>query len=110
VACGAILWLGKGGIFPFLIIFMLISSAIIIISTNYQTILQKSITVNMSGRVFSVTNSLGDSSIPIAMLIFGVLLDYFPWYLLIAFYGISIVLISIFLFRIYGTSKDTISK
>jgi DHA3 family macrolide efflux protein-like MFS transporter len=101
VACGVTIRLGIGGIFPFLMIFMLLSSAIIVISTNYQTILQKNTAVDMSGRVFSVVNSLGDSSIPIAMLVFGFLLDYFPWHLLIAFYGIIIVLISIVLFRIY---------
>lgn len=105
VVCGVILRLGSGGVIPFFIIFMLLSSAIIVISTNYQTILQKNTTADMSGRVFSVVNSLGDSSIPIAMLVFGFLLDYFPWYLLIAIYGIIIVLISIFLFRIYGTER-----
>lgn len=101
VACGVTIRLGMGGVFPFLVIFMLLSSAIIIISTNYQTILQKNTDAGMSGRVFSVVNSLGDSSIPIAMLVFGFLLDYFPWHLLIACYGTIIVLISIVLFRIY---------
>ena len=106
VACGAVLWVGKGGILPFLVIFMLIGSSVILISTNYQTILQKSIPANMSGRVFSVTNALGDSSIPIAMLVFGVFLDFFPWFLLTTCYGISIMLISVFLFRRYGAGKD----
>jgi MFS family permease len=104
VACGVILWLGKGDIYPFLMIFMLLSSAIIVISTNYQIILQKDIAADMSGRVFSVTNSLGDCSIPIAMLVMGILLDYFLWHLVIIFYGVIIVLIGIKLFHTYKLS------
>ncbi len=106
IACGIFLWFGTEGILPFLMIFMLLSSAIIVISTNYQTILHKNTSADMSGRVFSVTNSLGDSSIPIAMLLFGIFLDCFSWYLLIGFYGIAIVLISIFLNRIYRAKTN----
>lgn len=100
--CGIFLKLGTGGILPYLIVFMLISAAIIVISTNYQTIVQKNTATEMSGRVFSVMNSLGDSSIPIAMLVMGILLDNLPSYVLLGSYGLIIVLIGILLFFIYG--------
>jgi hypothetical protein len=102
LACGIFLRLGTGGIFPYLIVFMLLSAAIIVISTNYQTIVQKDTAADMSGRVFSAMNSLGDSSIPVAMLVMGILLDNLPAYVLIGSYGLIIVLFGILLFCIYG--------
>ncbi|MCP4152059.1 MAG: MFS transporter [bacterium] len=65
---------------PFLPVFIAIGSFIILAATCFKTILQKSIDDNMAGRVFGVVSSVGNGSIPFAMLIYGFLLSYIDVY------------------------------
>jgi MFS transporter, DHA3 family, macrolide efflux protein len=79
---------------PLLLIFLIIGSFIILAATCFKTLLQKSIDKKMAGRVFGVVSSLGNGSIPFAMLAYGVLLSYIDVYHLLLFSGLALLPLS----------------
>ncbi len=87
-------------IFPYYFIFFLMSSAVVGISTCYRAILQKNIENEMAGRVFGIIGSVGNFTYPVAMLIFGVLLDWFKYGQLLIFCGILILILGLVLFKL----------
>ena len=66
---------GLNTIYMYLIIMVLVGSCIAFASVFWQTLLQNSTPSNMTGRVFSVSSLIGNTSLPIAYSIFGVLLN-----------------------------------
>ncbi len=91
---------------PFFIVFLFISLTVIIISTAYQTILQKNVENTMAGRVFGIIGSIGNLTLPAATLVFGFLLDRFRIENLTGICGVSIISISILLFIVYGRRTE----
>ncbi|MBU2511278.1 MFS transporter [bacterium] len=75
-----------------LIPFFCYGGFIILAVTSFRTLIQKSIPNRMAGRVFGVTFSAGDVSIPLAMLLFGFLLDRFSMIALLAVSGICLMI------------------
>ena len=91
---------GVHDIFPYFFIFFLMSSAVVGISTCYRAILQKNVENEMAGRVFGIIGSVGNFTYPVAMLIFGVLLDWFKYGQLLIFCGILIIILGLVLFKL----------
>ncbi len=77
VVMGSFLHMGLNHVIYHLVPFFAFGGAIIVAVTCFRTIVQKQIPNQMAGRVFGVAFSVGDASIPLAMLIFGFLLDRF---------------------------------
>lgn len=92
----------------FLIPFFIYGGLIILAVTSFRTLVQKSIPNNMAGRVFGVAFSVGDASIPIAMLIYGVLLDRYPASHLLLISGAGLMVFTLFLSRL-GRAKSSVS-
>ncbi len=75
--------------------FLLFGSAIILAGTSFQSLVQKNTETEMAGRVFGVVSSVGNFSIPFAMLVYGFFLEYFNCYLLLGISGLLIVIITL---------------
>jgi MFS family permease len=98
----ALLYLtGFGFVMPFLSVFLFIGSFIILGGTCFKSILQKNIHDNMSGRVFGVVSSVGNGSIPLAMLVYGFLLTYVNFYNLVLVSGLILLPLSVIFYRKY---------
>ena len=74
--------------------FLLLGSFIILAATCFRTILQKNVENEMAGRVFGAAGTIGDISIPIAMLTYGFLLKLFACSWLLAATGFFLILLS----------------
>lgn len=61
---------------PFLILFLAIGGCIIFSGTSFRSIIQKAVDDRMMGRVFGFVASVGNISIPLAILLFGILMEY----------------------------------
>ncbi len=81
--------------------FVLLSGATTLTWINFRVILQKNVASAMTGRVFGVVETICNSSIPIAMLIFGFFLEYFQFYWVLIVSGLLLLLSSFILARIY---------
>lgn len=91
---------------PFFIVFLLISLTVIIISTAYQTILQKNVENTMAGRVFGIIGSVGNLTLPVATLVFGFMMDWFRLEKLTGICGAALLALSILLFIVYGRRSE----
>ncbi len=74
--------------------FLLLGSFIILAATCFRTILQKDVANEMAGRVFGAAGTIGDISIPIAMLAYGFLLKLISCSSLLAVTGLFLMLLS----------------
>lgn len=92
---GVVNRLGIMVVWPYMVAFMLLGSAIILASTCYKVIIQKSIENDMTGRVFGIVTSIGNGSIPVAAFIFGILTDIVKFNMISMFSGAMLLLISI---------------
>jgi MFS transporter, DHA3 family, macrolide efflux protein len=86
-------------IYPYIFIFFSMSSSVVIISTCYRSILQKNVDNEMAGRVFGIIDSIGNFTYPIAILLFGVMLDWFQYGPLLMATGILIICFGFVLFK-----------
>lgn len=82
-------------------LFVLLGSFIILAATCFRTILQKNVANEMAGRVFGAAGTIGDISIPIAMLIYGFLLKIASCNLLLSVTGVFLMLLSVIFYRQY---------
>jgi len=81
--------------------FLLLGSFIILAATCFRTILQKNVENEMAGRVFGAAGTIGDISIPIAMLTYGFLLRLITCSWLLAVTGFFLMLLSGLFYRSY---------
>ena len=81
--------------------FLLLGSFIILAATCFRTILQKNVENEMAGRVFGAAGTIGDISIPIAMLAYGFLLRFIICSWLLATTGFFLMLLSGLFYRSY---------
>ena len=92
----------------YLVLFLLISASIILAATSFQSLIQADTAPAMTGRVFGVVSSVGNFSIPFAMLVYGFLLEYSDSHLLLGLSGLMIILVtalSSLLYRKTETAK-----
>lgn len=80
---------------PYLFLFLLVSAAIILAGTSFQSLIQGNTAPEMTGRVFGVVSSVGNFSIPFAMLVYGFLLAYGNTHFILGLSGLMIVLVTI---------------
>lgn len=74
--------------------FLLLGSFIILAATCFRTLLQKNVENEIAGRVFGAAGTIGDISIPIAMLTYGFLLRLVSCSWLMATTGVVLILLS----------------
>lgn len=92
---------GIRSVFPFLVLFLAFGGAVIVAGTSFRSILQKEVDENMMGRVFGFVSSVGNISIPVAVLICGFLMEYVPHGLIAAASGLVLLPTSIFCYQKY---------
>ena len=103
-------------LFPlFLVMIFLFGCCIICAAISFKTLLQKSIDNKFSGRVFAVAGSVGNASIPGAMIIYGFLLEKFKFEGLLMVSGLVLMPLSIISCMLYkekvdGRASESISK
>jgi MFS family permease len=85
----------------YLILFLLVSASIILAATSFQSLIQSDTAPAMIGRVFGVVSSVGNFSIPFAMLVYGFLLEYCNSHLLLSLSGLMIILVTVLSALIY---------
>jgi MFS family permease len=85
--------------------FLFLGSFIILAATCFRTILQKDVANEMAGRVFGAAGTIGDISIPIAMLAYGFLLKLISCSLLLAVTGVFLMLLSAIFYLRYRRIK-----
>jgi MFS family permease len=94
-------------------LFLLLGAFIILAATCFRTILQKDVANEMAGRVFGAAGTIGDISIPIAMLAYGLMLKFISCSLLLAITGVVLMLLSGIFYRYYrrmdGTAKGQLA-
>lgn len=98
---GVLYLVGIGGLVPFLLVFLLIGSFIILGGTCFKSIIQKNTDDYMAGRVFGVVSSVGNGSIPFAMLVYGFLLTYIDFYHLALISGLILLPMSVIFYKKY---------
>ena len=79
---------------PYFIVFLFLGSFVVLAGTSFQCLIQNSTGPEMTGRVFGVVSSVGNFSIPFAMLVYGCLLEYFNTHLLLSISGMMIIAIA----------------
>jgi len=88
-------------VIPFLIVFFVMGGSIIFAGTSFRSILQKDVDDTMLGRVFGFVSSVGNISIPLAILIFGILMEYISHSVIMAISGFVLLPTSIFSYNKY---------
>jgi MFS family permease len=88
-------------VLPFLSLFLVIGGLIIFAGTSFRSMIQKEVDDRMMGRVFGFVSSVGNISIPLAMLIFGFLMEYVPQSVILAASGFTLLPISIISYNKY---------
>jgi hypothetical protein len=103
-ACLMIAYLSFSGmkhVGVYLMLFLIMGAFIIMAATCFRTILQKDTANEMAGRVFGAAGTIGDISIPIAMLVYGFLLKIINWNTMLAATGVALMVLSAALYRSY---------
>jgi MFS family permease len=86
---------------PYMVLFLLVSASIILAATSFQSLIQANTALEITGRVFGVVSSVGNFSIPFAMLVYGFLLEYCNSHLLLGISGLIIILVTVFSHLLY---------
>ena len=89
----------------FLSMIFLFGCCIICAGISFRTLLQKRIDNNFAGRVFAVAGSIGNASIPGAMIIYGFLLEKYNFQGLLMVSGLVLMPLSIISFMLYKEIK-----
>ena len=90
----------------FLAMMFLFGCCIICAGISFKTLLQKSIDNKFAGRVFAVAGSVGNASIPGAMIIYGILLEKYEYPALLMVSGLVLMALSIISLILYKEEKD----
>ena len=107
---------GIRSVMPFLAIFLFVGGSVIFAGTSFRSILQKDVDDTMMGRVFGFVASVGNISIPLAILIFGILMEYIPHNIIVAASGLLLMPASIFFYYRYvrtltgGTHRESLCR
>ena len=88
-------------VIPFLFVFLAVGGLIIFAGTSFRSMIQKEVDDRMMGRVFGFVSSVGNISIPLAMLICGILMEYVPHSIILAASGLTLLPLSIVSYHKY---------
>ncbi|MCP3872352.1 MAG: MFS transporter [Desulfobacteraceae bacterium] len=89
----------------YLIMIFLFGCCIICAGISFKTLLQKKVDNNFAGRVFAVVGSVGNASIPGAMIAYGFLLEIYDFQDLLMISGLVLIPLSIISFILYKEAK-----
>jgi len=114
VCCMGMVFLMIGGVFAvgarfvgfFLFFFVCLGSLVIFAGTSFRSLIQKEVPEEMLGRVFGVVSSVGNISIPLAILLSGMLLEYVGPEVLLAVCGMMLLPVALISWKIYSTSNQ----
>jgi len=108
---------GKENLMTGFYIFMifLFGCCIICAGISFRTLLQKAMDNEYAGRVFAVAGTIGNGSIPGAMILYGILLEHFSFQGLLMVSGMALMPLSIMSFILfkekkYGRTGEVLSK
>jgi len=98
---------GKGAVITwlYLIMIFLFGCCIICAGISFKTLLQKKVDNSIAGRVFAVVGSVGNASIPGAMMAYGLLLEIYDFQDLLMISGLVLIPLSIISFILYKEAK-----
>ena len=96
---GVLVQIGLMDVWFYLVPFLIFGGLILVAVTCFRTLIQVMVPNQMAGRVFGVAFSAGDVSIPLAMLIFGILLDQVSVDYVMGFAGIGLMIMTTILWR-----------
>jgi DHA3 family macrolide efflux protein-like MFS transporter len=74
-AAGSVAWTDTRLLAPFLPLFAAIGAGVIVAGTSFRSLLQQTVDEAMLGRVFGFVSAIGNLTIPMAILVFGALLE-----------------------------------
>ncbi len=101
----AVSWFFSGGrtlqVALYLCMIFLFGICMISAGIGFKTLLQKNTDNRFAGRVFAAAGSIGNSCIPLAMILFGALLETFEHGKLLLISGLVLMILSIVSFLIY---------
>lgn len=86
---------------PYLMTFSAVGGLIIFAGTSFRSMIQKEVQDEMMGRVFGFVSSVGNISIPLAMLILGSLMEYVSHSIILAASGFILLPISLISYNKY---------
>jgi hypothetical protein len=86
----------------------LFGCCIICAGISFKTLLQKKVDNNFAGRVFAVVGSVGNSSIPGAMIVYGFLMKKYEFQDLLMISGLVLVPLSIISFFLYKVVDEAL--
>ena len=92
--------------FIYLPLFVILGCTIMIAGVSFKTLLQKNVDNEYAGRVFSIAGSIGNGSIPLAMIIFGFLLEFISLQNLLYLCGLVLLFLSLFSYKLYKGSSN----
>lgn len=86
-------------VFPVYLVLMVVFGIILtIVQTSNTTFLQENTQTDMAGRVFGLQGSIYSLALPLGMAVFGPLADHFSLKMLMAFSGISLIVLGFYTF------------
>jgi MFS family permease len=103
---GTIYFAGFRLVIPYLIVFLAFGVLIIFAGTSFRSMIQKEVDNRMMGRVFGFVSSVGNTSIPMAMLIFGILLEHIPHSTILIVSGLVLLPTSILFYTRYMATQQ----
>ena len=89
----------------YLIMIFLFGCCIICAGISFKTLLQKKVDNRFAGRVFAVVGSVGNASIPGAMIVYGFLLEIYDFQDMLMISGLVLIPLSIISFMLYKEAK-----
>ena len=89
----------------YLFMIFLFGCCIICAGVSFRTLLQKRMDNEYAGRVFAVAGAIGNGSIPGAMILYGVLLEHYPFQGLLMVSGLALMPLSIMSFILFKEKK-----
>jgi DHA3 family macrolide efflux protein-like MFS transporter len=95
---------------PYLMIFPVVGGLIIFAGTSFRSMIQKEVQDKMMGRVFGFVSSVGNISIPLAMLIFGSLMEYVSHNIILAASGFILLPTSLIFYNKYLSTLPRMHK
>jgi len=89
----------------YLTMIFLFGCCIICAGISFKTLLQKKVDNTFAGRLFAVVGSVGNSSIPGAMIVYGFLMEKYDFQNLLMISGLVLLPLSIISFILYKETK-----
>ncbi|MCP4746257.1 MAG: MFS transporter [Desulfobacteraceae bacterium] len=103
VLVGTIKFFNISTVYAYMAFFCLIGGSIVVAATCFRTILQKFISNDndMAGRLFGVVGVIGNFSIPLAMLVYGFVMEYVNLALVIGISGALLTITTAIFIKLY---------